>query len=269
VNRPAALLAGALLPGALVIGLITAPAADARSARPAQRLHVSSTRHVVAPSTLRPGLVDLRNTRRASVYIVRKKRWGVSTFVADYNSPTGAAYERHFTSIAHLYGHRDAYVPLSRGTYYLVDGDLNQITAAQVKTVTVAGRTWNAPRPASRRVTISGRHNRLTAPATLPTRRYLHVVNETPRTQWVILYRIGSGTSAAALRAFVAHPSMTRLGRLDLRSVQYPFLGSGHRSLYYDLHAARGRYLLITLGFPARSDHPQFGAGQAVAITVG
>src|SRR5437588_783055 len=56
VNRPAALLAGALSI-ALVAG--STAVADARSTRRSQAVHVSSTHHVVAPVTVRPGLVDL------------------------------------------------------------------------------------------------------------------------------------------------------------------------------------------------------------------
>jgi hypothetical protein len=269
VNPPAALLAGALSLALVAGSTAVTAAADAATTRPAQAVHVSRTHHVVAPATLRPGLVDLRNTGGASVYVVRKTSWGVKTFVADYNSPSGAGFQRHFITRVHLYGHRDAYLKLTRGTYYLVDGTRSQISAGLVKTVTVRGTYWNAPAPASRLVTISGRGSKLTAPSTLPTRRYLHVLNRTGKTQWVELFRVGSRTSASALAAFVANPTMRKLGRLDLRSVQYPFLGSAHQSLYYGFRASAGRYLMITLGFTPTSNRPQFGKGQAVAIRVG
>jgi hypothetical protein len=270
VKRTASVVAGA---SALSIALSTfaLPAnADARATRPTVRIHVTSTKHVAAPDVLHPGLVHVRNTGTKPIYVIRrvKPSWGVSTLVTDYNADTSTGLTRHFRTIDNLMGHRDIYATLSRGTYYLVDGALEQIKSGSVHTLVIKGTTRNATKPASKAVPISGAGATLGAPSTLPTHRYLHFKNRTDYTLVVVLFRIGSGTSDAALARFVARPTPNKLGNLDIRGAEELWFTSPHKSLYYGYQARSGRYLMIDFAYTDTAMKPRFGKGQAVAIRV-
>jgi hypothetical protein len=266
VNRIVSVLAGAV-----ALSAVALPAtADARAARPAVAIHVTSGERVAAPDSLRPGLVHLRNSGTKQIYLVRRvaAKWGVSTLVKDYNATTSSAIERHFFSVDTLLGHRDAFVPLVRGTYFFVAADLMKIGPANVHAVVVKGTRWNSPKPVSTAVPISGTAAKLGAPSSLPTHRYLHFTNPTRYAVVVVLFRIGPKTSNAKLAAFVAKPTLTGLGRLDLRWSEELWFSSPHGSLYYGYHATAGRYLMIDYAYTDTSQKPRFGKGQAVAVRV-
>lgn len=249
------------------------PAASVASAAPAaprhgQPVHADGTGHIVIPSTLRPGLVDLRNTGTDAVVAVRRTKYGVNTFVKDWNDASPVGFVQHWITQTLLAGGTDQYLPLKRGTYYLADGNLKTISASLVKTVTVTGSYRNAVAPAGAvRVTVSGSHSALSAPAALPTHGYLSVRNLTSRFQIVNLDRIGPGTSDAQLRAFVRAPSVARLRQLDIRAVLYPFYASGGQSTISRLHTSGGRYLLVALTY-THKPQPSLGKGQARVVTL-
>lgn len=260
-----------VLAGALALSLVALPAtADARAARPAVKIHVSSAKHVIAPDTLRPGLVQVKNTGRKQIYLVRrtKAKWGVSTFVKDYNAPTPTGLARHFVTLDALLAHRDVFVPLTRGTYFFVDGGPTRINAGNVKTVIVKGTTWNAAKPASTAAPISGTGATLGVPTTLPTHRYLHFKNATDYTVVVVMFRVGPGTSNAALARFVAKPTLDKLKHLDLPEGEEFWYSSPHHSLYKGYSVPAGRYLMVDYAYTDTAIKPRFGKGQAVAITV-
>ncbi len=260
-----------VLAGALTLSLVALPAAaDARAGRPTVHIHVTSTKQVVAPDTLRPGLVHVRNMGVEQIYLVRrvKAKWGVTTFVKDYNAVTPTGLARHFHTLDSLFGHRGVFITLHPGIYFFADGAPAKITAASVHVVRVKGTVRNAAQPASTAVPISGTSATLGAPSTLPTHRYLHFQNKTRYSVVVVLFGIGSGTSAAELAAFVAKPSFDKLGKLDLRSGEELWSASSHVSLYYHYHAAAGRYLMVDYAFTDPAKPPRLGKGQAVAIRV-
>jgi len=270
VKRTVSVLAGALALSAAVSVVAQSATADARATRPVVRIHVSSTKHVIAPDSLRPGLVHVKNTGSKQIYLVRriKAKWGVSTFVTDYNAPTPTGLARHFSTLDNLLGHRDVFVPLTRGTYFFVDGAPRKINAGNVKTVVVKGTTWNAPRPASTAAPISGTTATLGVPTTLPRHRYLHFKNSTDYTVVVVLFRIGSGTSNTALANFVARPTLRKLGNLDITASEEFWYSSPHRSLYHGYTIPAGRYLMVDYAYTDTAKTPRFGKGQAVAIKV-
>jgi len=262
----------AVLIGAVALSLVAAatPASAARAVRPAVRIHVSSTKHVIAPDSLRPGLVHVKNTGSKQIYLVRrvKAKWGVSTFVADYNAPTPTGLARHFSTLDNLLAHRDVFVPLTRGTYFFVDGAPSRINAANVKTVVVKGTIWNSPKPTSIAAPISGTGATLGVPTTLPRHRYLHFRNLTDYTVVVVMFRIGSGTSNTALANFVAKPTLRKLGNLNITASEEFWYASPHRSLYHGYTIPAGRYLMVDYAYTDTAKTPRFGKGQAVAIRV-
>ena len=270
VNRTAA-LAGALTVS-LAAGILAAGPATGRAlaGRPAVRIHVDRTGAVVAPASLRPGLVHVRNAGGQQIYLVRQvdPRWGVDTFVADYNAIIPSGMGRHFRILDTLSGHRDVFVRLTPGKYLLADGGPNTITAANVRTVAVAGSRWDASRPRYRSAPISGTGATLHLPASAPARSYLHLHNRTDYALSVVLFRVGSGTSERQLAGFIAHPTVRRLGRLDLRSSEEIWFASAHVSLYYRVPARAGRYLVVDYAYVDLARTPRFGPGQAAVIRV-
>ena len=240
-------------------------AAQARTAhRGTTTVAVTHSHHVSMTSTLRPGQARLHDRSANSLYLVRSRHGsGPAALVKDWNSSTSTGFERDFTTVGHLPSHTTTVLTLSRGTYYVADGEISHLTRGLVKRVTVSGKTWSVARPASVAVSI-GSAQTLRSPATLPKHRFVHVVNTSSHPQQVVLYSYRA--TPDGLNAFLAHPTLARLDQIVTGGRALTFF-DGHRSLYTDSRPAAGKYLIVNFSY-GKGNTPRFTTGQAHLITV-
>ncbi|WP_375476059.1 hypothetical protein [uncultured Jatrophihabitans sp.] len=224
----------------------TAVAADAATgARPTVRVHGTSKHRVVAPASLAPGFVHLKNTGSEVVGIFRARgHAGQAALRKDLNGGSDRLLKQFKLQV--VLGHADTFVRLRRGTYFLADAEREHYSAKDLTRVHVAGATRNAKLPAAQLVTVD-KHNRLHGPATAHRRSWLKLRNFDGRPQALLGIKIGSHTTDAELAEFVANPSDAALDGLDIVDID-PFGElSGHDSAYYRFTGGKGRYIVLTI----------------------
>ena len=240
-------------------------AAEGKSApRRTTTLTVSGSRHVSMPASMRPGVARLYLRSSHSVYVLRSRHGaGSSALVKDWNASTATAFERDFTTMAHMPSHTTTVTTLPRGTYYAIEGEIGKLSAALAKRFVVTGRAWNVARPKSVAVTI-GTSQTMRSPASLPAHTFTHIVNNSSHPQEVLLYSYHA--TKAQLSAFLAHPSLSGLARIGKPARALTFF-DGHRSLYTDSRPSRGSYLIVNFSY-GKGTAPRFTKGQAHVLAV-
>lgn len=266
-------VAVAAVAGTIVAGTGVGASAATHRGRASVRLHATSRHHVVAPSTLRPGVVHLRNTNWRPVYVFAKRHKGVARLATDLDRAARSAgpgrLTTDFTTLDLLNGRSDAYLRLARGSYFLVDATLLKYKRSEVRTVTVTGTRIDAKLPAFTRIAVDA-GNVLHAPATLPRRGYLHVANRASRLQELLMVRLTKDASDESVTTFLADPHLRDLFRLDLDLTVFevPGILSGRHAVYVHQHFKAGRYLLLTLAFGRHTRTPHLMTGRVRLVTV-
>jgi hypothetical protein len=240
---------------AIAAGLVVAAGSGVADAAPKHRatisVHVTKKHHqVVAPALTRPGLVHVRNTGSHEIILIAKKHAGVSRLVKDINrSEVSNRLVRDFSFIGALDPHSDAYVKLGRGTLYLVDGEVDKVTASEVHSVRVSGKKLSAKGPRSRTVLVDA-HGKVRLPATLPRQGYLHLINNSGSIRVVFGFGVGKSATTAQIDAFLADPTDDNFialrpnGNIAPSEVLAP-----HTSRFYaGYRAAAGRYIVLEVG---------------------
>jgi hypothetical protein len=212
--------------------------------------------------------VRLRNTGSHAIFVFRKHGASINTLVAELNGDHAPARRfKDFTARDIVDGHTDAYLRLSRGTYYLANAAAWSYSVSKMHTLIVTGKTRNAALPASSPIGLDA-HGVVHMRRSLAAAGYLHVYNGSGKVQEIVLLSIGKNTTAAELAAFAAKPSFEALTKLDVRT---PYLGgmlSAHRSAWVNPHLRAGRYLVVDLAVSGSPDAFELHAGHVQAVTV-
>lgn len=256
-----------LTAGALVLASSAAVANAAGNAQRATvRVQVSAKHRVIAPASLRPGLVHVINTASRELMLVRKKHKGRSGYIKDYNRATNTAgsirFYKDFDVVDVITSHTDEYLRLAKGTYYLSDDTTATVTSAQVRTVSVSGHRQSATAPRSSLVPVAANGH---VPASVTVgRRYAHVVNHSATPHIVSIVSIRSSATAQQVRDAIADPA--RHDPFKLTGTYFAPLGliAAHTDLYKRLRVRHGRYFL----FAASLTHPGLAKGKVGLLTV-
>jgi hypothetical protein len=270
INLPTKAVAVAAIATAIVAG--SAAVASASAHRSTISVHTTSKHGVSAPNTTAPGLVRLHVTTSHPVWVLKKEHKGISTLVSELTDSTHQASPgkliSDFTVFDLVGGKSYVYLRLSAGTYYLADGWLDSYKSSEIHTLTVKGKTVNMPSPASSRVGVDP-HNVLTAPKTLSTSRYLHIVNDNSHLQEILLVGVGTQVSDATVQDFLAKPTELKLfENLKPRSSVVSGIVAAHHALLVYSHQPRGRYVVVTMAFAPSTSQPKLNKARVALITV-
>jgi hypothetical protein len=243
----------------IAVGSMVSGAASA-SARPPVPVHATTTHPVIAPSFLQPGLVHLRNTGGDPLYVFRKKSHDVATLVRELNDEQASSdvpkLFRDFLIIDILSGHRDVYLRLRPGTYYLVDLFAEHYHAADVHSIVVQGQVSNAKVHASRSITVR-KNGHLAAPTHGRAGHLFHYRNNTSPMHELELLPVRKSVTKAQLADFLAHPTPKKLFAIvsfSIHSFELPLLTSGHEDLYTRFPKRAGRYIVLSIPVRARAN---------------
>lgn len=211
------------------VNAVAAPAYAAKSSHTLS-VHTTRTHHLTVAGRTRPGITHVRDTGPLPIQLFARKSSGVRTLVADLNTAlrrnNSSALQRHFTRAGEIDGGFDGYLPLRRGTYYIVDAhfDNTRYSASQVATVTVSGDPANTPVPTADRITIG--KNGDVHPASMSRKlHYVRLVNADYHEVAVAAVRVPSSVSRAKLNRFLAHPSFSHLIDVSPSRRGYPDYG--------------------------------------------
>jgi hypothetical protein len=260
--------------GVLAATIATASAAPAPT-QPRRVVHmqVTSKNVVAAPATTQPGIAGLRNTGASEIFVFQQKKAGVATLVKDLNAQANSAGPgrliKDFTLLTVSEPGHEVFVPVARGTVFLVDAELDHFKAAEVSAVGVSGARADAVVPASVPITVDS-GNLLHTPKTLPSTTFLHLRSRSSALQEIWLVEVGKQVSTATLKDFIAHPSLDKISDISPKG-QIVFFGlvAGHGSVWQRAHSVAGRD--VVLNFPLRptTGEPTLHQGQARVVTVG
>jgi hypothetical protein len=205
----------------------------------------AAKRFVVSPSTVAPGVVQVHNSGNQPIILLSKKHAGVDKLVKDLKSQ-GLKVFSDFAMRGALMPHRSVFLRLNRGTLFTVDGARMHYPANSVHVVTIAGRPVNAKVPYSRAITVTG-HNILKVPANVSHKTWFHLVNNSHRTQDIVLFRTSSKTTLSEIKAAAANPTAANLAKLDLSDIVDLAMLAPHQTLWTRMTGGKGNGLVFAL----------------------